>query len=120
MRESGEMYLETLFVLKNRIGNVRAIDIAEEMNLSKPSVSKALSKLKEEACITVDESGYIDFTDKGKVIAVKIYERHELISKLLMEMGVSPETALLDACKMEHVISDETFEAIKKHAENVM
>lgn len=115
MLESGEMYLETILVLSQSKSNVRAIDIVEHMGFSKPSVSRALSKLKEASCIVVDRSGFITFTDKGRGIAEKIYERHEVLSSLLIALGVSEKTALADACKIEHDISDETFNAIKAY-----
>ena len=107
MRESGEMYLETILVLGQRKNLVRAVDVATEMGLSKPSVSRALVKLKNDACIIVDE--------KGRVIAEKIYERHQVLTEILMAIGVEKEIAAKDACKMEHDISDETFDAMKRH-----
>ena len=115
MQESGEMYLETILVLKNRQDTVRAIDIAEDMGFSKPSVSRALSILKEEKYISVDEKGFIELTRKGNQVAQKIYERHVVISNMLIALGVDEETALEAACRIEHVISDKTFAAIKKH-----
>ncbi len=115
LHESGEMYLETILILKNKKSNVRSIDISEEMNFSKPSVSRAVGILKDGGFITVDKNGYIDFTDEGEEIARKIYERHNVLSELLMSIGVSRETAIEDACRVEHVISDETFETIKRH-----
>lgn len=119
MQESGEMYLETILVLKNRQDTVRAIDIAEDMGFSKPSVSRALSILKEEKYITVDEKGFIKLTRKGSLVAKKIYERHVVLSDMLITLGVDRETALEDACRIEHVISDQSFAAIKKYiAEN--
>lgn len=119
MQESGEMYLETILVLKNRQDTVRAIDIAEDMGFSKPSVSRALSILKEEKYITVDEKGFIKLTRKGSLVAKKIYERHVVLSDMLITLGVNRETALEDACRIEHVISDQSFAAIKKYiAEN--
>lgn len=115
MQESGEMYLETILVLSKSKEKVRAIDIVEEMGFSKPSVSRAMSKLKADKCIEVDAAGHITLTGKGSEIAEKIYERHQIISTMLMNLGVSKDVATADACKMEHDISDETFEAIKKH-----
>lgn len=115
MHESGEMYLETILVLGQRKNLVRAVDVATEMQLSKPSVSRALVKLKNDACIIVDENGHIAFTEKGRAIAEKIYERHQVLTDILMAIGVEREIAAKDACKMEHDISDETFEAMKKH-----
>ncbi len=114
--ESGEMYLETILVLYKRgLERVRAIDIVKEMNFSKPSVSIALSNLKKEGYVSVDANGTVELTDTGLKIAKKIYERHVILSQLLVELGVSEKTASEDACRIEHVISDETFKAIKKH-----
>ena len=115
MHESGEMYLETILVLGQRKNLVRAVDVATEMQLSKPSVSRALVKLKNDACIIVDENGHIAFTEKGRAIAEKIYERHQVLTDILMAIGVDREIAAKDACKMEHDISDETFDAMKRH-----
>lgn len=112
--ESGEMYLETILVLKNRYGYVRSIDIAREMNFSKPSVSRAVALLKEDGYIKHDPHGMILLTDKGMEIAEKIYDRHKTITKYLISLGVSDETAQKDACRIEHVISDESFEKIKE------
>ena len=114
--ESGEMYLETILVLYKRgLERVRAIDIVKEMNFSKPSVSIALSNLKKEGYVSVDANGTVELTDTGLKIAKKIYERHVILSQLLVDLGVSEKTASEDACRIEHVISDETFKAIKKH-----
>ena len=115
MRESGEMYLETILVLGKKKNTVRAIDIVEEMQVSKPSVSKASGRLKKEECVIVDADGHIAFTEKGRKIAEKIYERHNVLSQILIRLGVDEETAVEDACKIEHDISDKTFEIIKKH-----
>lgn len=115
LQESGEMYIETIFVLSKTKANVRSIDICEHMGYSKPSVSRAVGLLKEGGYIVVDSSGHITLTDSGKDIANKIYERHTLLSQFLKSIGVDAETAAADACKMEHIISDETFNAIKKH-----
>ena len=115
MQESGEMYLETIFILKEKNKTVRAIDIAEDMGFSKPSVSRALSILKDENCIAVDDKGLITLTRKGSQIARKIYERHVVLSDMLIALGVDQKTALEDACRIEHVISDKSFAAIKKH-----
>ena len=109
------MYLETILILGQRKNLVRAVDVAAEMRLSKPSVSRALVKLKADACIIVDENGHIAFTEKGRAIAEKIYERHRVLTEILMALGVDRETAARDACKMEHDISDETFAAMKRH-----
>lgn len=121
LQESGEMYLETIIILSGKSDKVRSIDIAEHMGYSKPSVSRAISILKDEGYINVDNSGYITLTDKGEVVASDIYEKHIVISKLLVEIGVSPEVADKDACRIEHIISDETFEVIKrKYAELII
>lgn len=113
MRESGEMYLETILVLKGKKRTVRAIDVAEEMGLSRPSVSRGMAKLREAECILVESDGNLVFTEKGQKIAEKIYERHQILSRLFRKLGVSEETAAEDACRIEHVISDETFIALK-------
>ena len=113
MRESGEMYLETILLLGRKRNLIRAVDVAEEMNLSKPSVSRALSRLKDESCIIVGTEGHIALTEKGR--AEKIYERHQVLTDMFMMLGVSQETAASDACKFEHDISDETFAAMKQH-----
>ena len=115
LKESGEMYLETIFVLSQSIDNVRSLDVARYMKFSKPSVSRAMGLLRNSRYIAVDEKGYITLTNSGLEIAKKIYERHIVISKLLTDIGVSPDTAAEDACRIEHVISDESFEAIKAH-----
>ena len=114
--ESAEMYLETILVLHERKGYVRSIDIANEMNFSKPSVSIAMKNLRASECIEVSPEANITLTDKGRAIAEKIYERHQYITRWLRALGVSPETAEDDACRIEHVISDETFEALKRHS----
>lgn len=115
MHESGEMYLETILVLGKKKPTVRAVDVADDLGYSKPSVSRGLSRLKADGCIIVDADGRIALTEKGRHIAEKIYERHIVLSKTLMALGVDEETALSDACKMEHDLSDRSFEAIKKH-----
>lgn len=115
--ESGEMYLETILILTIRDQTVRSIDIAKHMGFSKPSVSRAVGRLKEQGYITVDPEGAILLTDSGRAIAEKIYERHRVLSALLMRLGVDEQTAAGDACKIEHDISDATFEAIKRHIE---
>ena len=115
MQESGEMYLETILILKGKKDIVRAIDIADGMGFSKPSVSRALSILKDDGYITVDDKGSITLTRKGSRIAKKIYERHVVLSDMLIALGVDQKTALEDACRIEHVISDKTFAAIKQH-----
>lgn len=115
MHESGEMYLETIYVLYQKQRDVRSVDVAEEMGFSKPSVSRGVSILKRDGYLTVDEKGYLQLTDSGMDLAQKIYERHTILSKTLVLLGVDEETATQDACKMEHVISDKTLEAFKKH-----
>ncbi|WP_298654377.1 metal-dependent transcriptional regulator [uncultured Eubacterium sp.] len=115
MHESGEMYLETIYVLYQKNRDVRSIDVAEEMGFSKPSVSRGVSILKRDGYLTVDEKGYLELTDSGMDLAMKIYERHTILTKTLVLLGVDEQTAAQDACKMEHVISDKTLEAFKKH-----
>ncbi|MGI6041682.1 MAG: metal-dependent transcriptional regulator [Candidatus Alectryocaccobium sp.] len=115
IHESGEMYLETILVLSKKKTNVRSIDIADHMNFSKPSVSRAVNILKNDGFIEIDPSGYITLTDSGRAIAEKIYDRHNFISSILVRLGVNEKTAVEDACAIEHVISDESIEAIKKH-----
>lgn len=114
--ESGEMYLETILILSQKIGAVRSLDIAEYMNYSKPSISRAVGLLKNDGYIAVDKDGFITLTEKGSKIAEKIYERHTLLTEFLVRLGVDPKTAAEDACKIEHDISDASFEAIKAHA----
>lgn len=113
LQESGEMYLETIFVLTKKLGSVRSLDVAEYMNFSKPSVSRAVKLLKDGKFITVDKDGYISLTETGKDIASKIFERHTLLTDILVRIGVDEETASEDACKIEHSISDKSFEALK-------
>lgn len=113
MQESGEMYLETIYLLSKKTNNVRSLDVAEHMGFSKPSVSRAVGLLKKGEYITVDNDGFLKLTPEGLEIAEKIYERHTILTKYLVSIGVSPDVASKDACKMEHVISAETFEAIK-------
>lgn len=115
LQESGEMYLESIYVLQKGKGNVRSIDISEYMGYSKPSVSRAVGLLKDGGYITVEKDGVLKLTDDGLQIAEKIYERHTIITNLLMALGVDKETAALDACRVEHVISEKTFDAIKKN-----
>ncbi len=117
LQESGEMYLETILILSNRLATVRAIDVAEQMGYSKPSVSRAVGLLKKDGYITVDGDGFLSLTHSGRQIAEQTYERHILLAKFFIRLGVDEETASADACKIEHVISQTTFEAIKKHAE---
>lgn len=115
LQESGEMYLETIYVLTKERDNIRSIDICEYMGYSKPSISRAVGILKNAGYINVDQNGYITLTDSGLLIAEKTYERHHVLTSLFIKMGVSEKTASEDACKIEHVISDEVFEAIKKY-----
>lgn len=116
VHESGEMYLEAILVLTKKNGYVRSIDVSEYLGYSKPSVSRAMGILRTGEYIRIDKDGAITLTDSGKEIAEKIYERHTVLSLLLMRMGVNEETATADACKLEHAISDESFEAIKRYA----
>ena len=115
IRESGEMYLETVYILSKKSSSVRAIDVGEYMGYSKPSVSRALGLLKKEGHIITDNQGFLQLTEKGKKRAESVYERHMLLSELFMNLGVDEKTATEDACKIEHYLSDKTFEAIKKH-----
>ena len=115
LQESGEMYLETILILGERKGSVRAIDIGEYMGFSKPSVSRAMGLLRTGGFISVDSKGQITLTGIGKDTARKIYERHKILTEFLVELGVDAETASADACKIEHDISDKSFDAIKKH-----
>ena len=117
MKESGEMYLETIYILLKNKSYVRSIDIAEYMNYSKPSVSRGVGLLKKNGYITVDKDGYITLTDIGKKAAENIFERHIVLTQMLISLGVDKETASKDACKMEHIISEKTFMAMKKHIE---
>lgn len=113
--ESAEMYLETIYVLSLQQNTVRSIDVAESMGYSKPSVSRAVSLLKQGGYLQMDKDGFLTLTEAGDSVARKIYERHTVLSQALMALGVGKEAAVEDACKIEHVISDETFAAIKKH-----
>jgi len=119
LQESGEMYIETIYVLSKSSSFVRAIDISEYMGYSKPSVSRAIGLLKKGELVTVNDDGRILLTETGLAVAEKLYERHTLISGFLMAIGVDEQTATDDACKIEHVISDKTFEAIKNYAQNI-
>ncbi|NLV49295.1 MAG: metal-dependent transcriptional regulator [Clostridiales bacterium] len=116
IQESGEMYLESILVLSKEKNVVRAVDISAYMGLSKPAVSRALSKLREEKLILIDKEGYIAFTENGRRIADNINKKHVLLTELIMRLGVDEETAAEDACKIEHVISDKTFEAMINHS----
>lgn len=114
IQESGEMYLETIYVLSKK-GPVRSTDVAEHMGYSKPSISRAVGLLKSSGYLLMDKEGYLTLTDAGLEIASKIYERHILLSEFLVRLGVDKDVAAADACKIEHVISEESFEAIKSH-----
>ena len=114
-QESAENYLETILIIKNKKGAVKSIDIVHELGITKPSVSVAMKNLKQKGLITVEEKGYIELTEEGCNIADMVYERHVVISKMLEKLGVSPDIAVKDACKIEHVISVESFQAIKEH-----
>jgi Mn-dependent DtxR family transcriptional regulator len=113
LQESGEMYLETIYVLSQNHTNVRAIDIGEELGYSRPSVSRAMHLLKEEGLVKNDEYGFVKLTEAGNILAKRIYERHTVLSKFLRDIGVDEKIAADDACRIEHYISDETFEAVK-------
>lgn len=115
LQESGQMYLETILILSKKSNSVRSIDVSEYMSFSKPSVSRAVNLLKDGGYILISKEGYITLTASGREIAEKIYERHTILTKCLVALGVSEETAAEDACKIEHDISDETFSAIKSH-----
>jgi Mn-dependent DtxR family transcriptional regulator len=119
IHESGEMYLETIHTLSLGGKKVRSVDISEQMGYSKPSVSRAVGLLKKGEYIQVDKDGFITLTEKGASVAQKIYERHTVLSRMLIALGVSEAVALEDACRMEHAISDESFEAIKRHIGNI-
>ena len=119
IQESGEMYLESIYVLSQKIPHVRSVDVADYLEYSKPSVSRAVGLLKVGGYLVMDADGYLTLTPSGLEIAQKIYERHTLISGLLIRLGVSEETAAADACKIEHAISDESFEAIKAYIEKL-
>ena len=113
LQESGEMYLETIYVLSKKLSSVRSIDVVEHIGYSKPSVSRAIGLLKSGGYVNVDENGCLTLTNEGLEVAKKIYERHTILTNFLTSIGVSAETASEDACKIEHDISDESFEAIK-------
>ena len=115
MQESGEMYIETIYILCKVQSNVRSIDVAERMGFSKPSVSRGVSILKRDGYLTIDKNGFLKLTKSGVELAEKIYERHTILTEALTKLGVSSDVAQQDACKMEHIISDETFEAFKRH-----
>lgn len=115
IRESGEMYLETIYILSHKSSSVRGIDVGAYMGFSKPSVSRAIGLLKKDNLVITDEQGYIKLTELGEEKAKIIYERHMLLSQLLINIGVDEKTATEDACRIEHYISEKTFEAIKRH-----
>ena len=115
MQESGEMYLETIYVLSLQSSSVRSVDVAEHLGYSKPSVSRAVGLLKKDGLLQVNELGYLKLTGAGEAKAKQIYERHTVLSMLLMRLGVDEETAAEDACRIEHYISDKSFDAIKAH-----
>ena len=117
MHESGEMYLETIYVLSKNLSSVRSIDVASEMGYSKPSVSRAMHLLKDRGYINVETDGAITLTDEGRAIAENIYDRHNVLTEALRRIGVDEKTAVDDACRVEHYISEETFQAIKRMME---
>lgn len=113
--ESGEMYLETMYVLKNQKGHVRSIDLANALGYSKPSVSRAIKTFKEKGLVTVEDKGYLEFTPEGLKIAQSVYDKHQVLTQFLAKIGVSEEQAEEDACRIEHVLSEETYQCIKAH-----
>lgn len=115
IKESAENYLESILMIKSKKGHVRSIDVANELGVSKPSVSVAMKNFREDGYIVIDEDGGILLTDKGRQIAERVYERHNILSRALMALGVDEETALSDSCKIEHDISEQTFNKIKEH-----
>ena len=117
IHESAEMYLETIYLLSQHRSQVRAIDVAEHMGYSKPSVSRAMGLLKQNGYVITDDTGALVLTESGSALALKIFERHKVLSQMLIALGVPAETAADDACRIEHVISDESFDAIKRHFE---
>lgn len=117
LQESGEMYIESIYVLSKTSNAVRSIDVGEYMGYSKPSVSRAIGLLKNGGYVKVDENGYLTLTEAGLEVARKMYERHTFLTDLLVRLGVNEETAAEDACKIEHVISDASFEAIKRYSQ---
>ncbi len=116
LQESGEMYLETILILSEKLEHVRSLDVAEYMGYSKPSISRAVGLLKNAGYLLMDQTGYLTLTDSGRAVAEKIYERHNALSRFFISIGVDEKTALEDACKVEHYISDVTFERIKEFA----
>ena len=115
IKESAENYLETILVLSKKIGAVRSIDVANELNFSKPSISVAMKRFREDGYINMDHDGIITLTDKGREIATLVYERHQIIAKVLISIGISEATAYEDSCKIEHDLSQESFEKIKEY-----
>ena len=115
LQESGEMYLETIYILAQKSAYVRSIDVAEYMGFSKPSVSRAMGLLKQGGYVVSDDDGYLSLTASGREIAAKIYERHTVLTDLLVRLGVDEKTAVEDACRIEHVISEQSFQAIRRH-----
>lgn len=120
LKESAEMYLETIYTLSKTNSSVRSIDVAEALNYSRPSVSRAVGLLKKDGYLSVNKEGFLLLTEKGMETAEKIYERHTILTAALMALGVDPETAAEDACKVEHDISDKTLDAIKAHMDMYM
>ena len=117
LQESGENYLETILILQQRMQHVRSIDVATELGFSKPSISRAVNLLRANGYLDVDGNGYLWLTESGRAVAERMYERHRLLTRCLMALGVSEETARQDACRIEHVISAESFEKIKEHVQ---
>ncbi len=117
IKESAENYLEAVLMIKKQKGFVRSIDVANELGFSKPSVSVAMKNFREEGYINMDQDGYISLTEKGTAVAERVYERHQLIAKILMHLGVDKDTAYEDSCKIEHYLSEKTFEKIKEYSE---
>ena len=115
LQESGEMYIEAIYVLSQKSSNVRSIDVGEYLGYSKPSVSRAIGVLKNEGFVETNDSGYLALTKEGKLLGKRIYERHTVLTQILINLGVDEKTASEDACRIEHYISDKTFNAIKKH-----
>ena len=115
LQESGEMYIEAIYVLSQKSSNVRSIDVGEYLGYSKPSVSRAIGVLKNEGFVETNDSGYLVLTKEGKLLGKRIYERHTILTQILINLGVDEKTASEDACRIEHYISDKTFNAIKKH-----
>ncbi|MBO5556150.1 MAG: metal-dependent transcriptional regulator [Oscillospiraceae bacterium] len=115
LQESGEMYLESIYILLQKDKHVRSIDVCEFMGFSKPSVSRAMSLLRQGGYVLTDKQGYLTLTELGTQVAEKVYERHQVLTKAFVQLGVNEDTAAADACKIEHVISDESFDAVKKH-----